>query len=312
MIAIEDPGLLTTVQDLGRIGHGAIGVATSGAADPLALLLANRLLGNSDNDAALETTLNGCAIRAHADTRIAIAGAACNATIRGSSGERLAPVLRALPLRAGDTLTISPAQRGVRTYIALAGGVQTPMVLGSRSTHATSGFGSPHDRPLRTGDELPLCVGRTRAVTGERDALLDIARAALVSRLRVVPGIHAEITAPITRTVGRASDRVGVRLEGPAIDLKTPAQIPSEAMHHGAIQRTPDGTLVALGPDGAPTGGYPVVASVALVDLPVLGQLRPGEAVQLVPVIIEGAIRALHEREKLLDRALRVRHDGDA
>ena len=301
VIVVHDPGLLATVQDLGRPGHAALGVSRSGAADTLALRTANRLLANEDDDAGIELTMTGGSFETAVDTRVALAGAPCDATI---GGRPLYP-LRATRVRAGQRITVGPARRGVRTYLCIAGGLRTDPVLGSRSTHASSGFGAPDRRPLRAGDELPIGDAERTAHDTDRDALVELVRSAYTHRLRTLGGrrIHC--------TVAPRSDRTGTRLI-PDSALPACDPIQPEATHHGAIQQTPDGALVALGPDGAPTGGYPLLGTVALADLPALAQLRPNDSCELTPVALGEALRLLREREALLDAAIPRAHNPDA
>lgn len=300
-ISVIDAGLRSTVQDLGRHGHAHRGVAPSGAADAIALCLGNRLLGNDDNAAAIETTLTGGAFRFDAECVIVVSGAPCEAHTPG----RPIPMLRLVTIHTGDTLTLGPASQGVRTYLCVAGGVRTEPVLGSRSVHATSGFGASGGRTLREGDTVRFEVCEHDEPPVDRAALLVLSREAMSSRLRVVGDLPAM---PVT--VGRHSDRTGVRLEPDEPIEGTAATMDSEAMHPGAIQATPDGNLVALGPDGAPTGGYRVVASVIGADLPVLAQRRPGERVRLEPVTIDEARALLRRQRDLLDRAVPARETG--
>ncbi|GAB4551007.1 MAG: biotin-dependent carboxyltransferase family protein [Phycisphaerales bacterium] len=292
-LIVERVGLLASVQDLGRPGHGSIGVSRSGAADTLALRIANRLLGNDDRDAGIEVTLLGGVFTATCDTHIALAGAPCGATI---DGREVFP-LRPLTLRAGERLELAPTTSGVHTYIAVAGGVRTQPVLGSRSTHTTTGFGSDAGRALRAGDRLPITHTTARAPDVDRDALMRLARPALAARVRTVGG-HA-----LRCAVDRRADRMGTRLL-PERPLAPASPIVPEAMFHGVVQHTPDGALIALGPDAAPTGGYPVFATVIDADLPALAQLRPGARVELIPVSIEQAWRLAREQAALLDTAL--------
>ncbi|MEM1422674.1 MAG: biotin-dependent carboxyltransferase family protein [Planctomycetota bacterium] len=294
VLTVLDPGLLCTVQDTGRHGHASLGVAHAGAADTVALRIANRLVANRDDDAALEITLSAASFTASVDTRIAFAGAATRASI----DTRDAYPLLATALRAGETLTIHAPPDGARTYLAIAGGVRTAPVMGSRSTHASTGFGSPHDGPLHAGDTLPITRrDRHPTVHADRIALIELLRARRSTTIRTIGGPRTACT------VDPRSDRTGVRLL-PDQPLPSSAPTDPEPVHPGAIQHTPDGALVALGPDAATTGGYPIVASIALVDLPVLAQLRPRDRCTLTPITIDEACALLRARERLLDNAI--------
>lgn len=322
-LIVEDPGLCSAVQDLGRTGVAHLGVARSGAFDTLAHRLANRLLANTDDDATIETTLTGAAFRVTREAHVTIAGAPCDARIESDNASRPAPMLRPLRVRAGETIVLGPCTAGARTYLAIDGGVQTEPVMRSRSTHATTGFGHALGRTLEAGDELPLTTDRREEITlspahpRERRALLDLVRTSLAERLRIIEGPFVDALndrdalARAAFRVGTRSDRVGVRLEDGALALRHDAgALDPEAMHPGAIQATPDGTLVALGPDGAPTGGYPVVASVIGVDLDALGQLRPGRMARLERVTLDRARELLRERGKTMDALLGSGEDG--
>ena len=300
-LIVHEPGLLTTVQDLGRRGHASVGVSTAGAADTLALRIANRLVANPDTDAGLEITLSRAEFSTTADTRIAIAGPSPAATIDG----RAALPLRSITLRAGERLVIDPPRAGVRTYVAFAGGIRTTPVLASRATHATTSLGAHHHRPLKPGDELPFACITAHEPTVDRARFVELLRTSYTPRLRTLDGNA------LACTVDPRSDRTGVRLM-PDTPLPPSEPIDPEPMHPGGIQHTPDGALVALGPDAATTGGYPVIATVALVDMPALAQLRPHTRCTLSPITIDEAVALLRTRERLLDEAIPPTPPGDA
>jgi len=268
---------LALVQDAGRPGQAAIGVGRSGAADRSSYALANRLVGNTAGAAALEIALGGLEIEAVDGTAwLAVAGAPAPLFLDG----RPEPTGAVLALRPGRRLVIGLPPNGLRSYVAVRGGIDTPPVLGSRSHDTLAGLGPA---PLAVGDELP--VGDETADEMRVDA---VPARQYDDRpvLRVVRGprdVWVRDTAALvttTWTVAPASDRVGVRLEGGRLELVDPArQLPSEGATRGAIQVPPGGEPVVFGPDHPVTGGYPVVAVVVDEDTDRLAQLRPGEQV---------------------------------
>lgn len=318
-LTVERPGALASAQDLGRFGHGSLGVAVSGAADRTSLRLGNRLVGNPDGAAAVETALVGGVFRFEDEREVALTGAPCGATIVSAAGARDAPMWRAVRVHAGETVACGSMRGGLRTYLCVAGGVETPPVLGSRSTHATTGFGSPHGRTLRAGDRLPLgrvFARRGRPGTGDANALRSLIRALVrgeaPARVRAVWGTPGERVSEAAREAfGRAqfqisprSDRVGARLEGATIDADGLGAMAAEGMVRGAVQVWPGGGLVVLGADGSPTGGYPVIACVAGVDLDAFAQRPLGTAIGFDVIGLDEARRLLAEREALVERAV--------
>jgi biotin-dependent carboxylase-like uncharacterized protein len=291
-IEVLSPGLFATVQDLGRPGYGAIGVSACGAADPVALRVGNRLVGNAEGAAALEMTLVGGSFRFGSNAVIALAGAAL---------ER-APMWTSFEIGAGEVLRCGRMASGARTYLCVRGGIAAPLVLGSASTHVPSGIGGG---PLRRGDVLdigPACEGWSpRRV--RRSAL-----EALAARktLRVTPGPQhalfggADVLTASSWRVTEECDRLGLRLAGPAIAGSGGGHMTTEGVSLGAIQVPANGQPIILFVDQQTTGGYPVIANVISADLPSVGQLRPGDEVRFVMVSFEEARRLLFEREALL------------
>jgi biotin-dependent carboxylase-like uncharacterized protein len=287
VIAVVRPGLLTTVQDLGRIGYAHLGVARSGALDPAALTRANRLLGNPDGAAGLETTLNGVAVRAESPTTVAVTGAPAPVTVDGQPVEF--GVAHELP--AGAVLDVGTAGSGVRSYLAFAGGVTVAPVLGSRSTDTLSGLGPP---PLRAGFVLPVgWAGQsTIDIPWRQDLLLpDLVPppdGPIELRLRLGPrhdwlsqtARDALLQAEFTLSV--KSNRVGARLAGPVLTRAVHGELPSEGIVLGAIQVPADGQPLIFLADHPTTGGYPVVGVVASADLSQVAQARPGTVVRFV------------------------------
>ncbi|MFJ3042336.1 MULTISPECIES: 5-oxoprolinase subunit C family protein [Streptomyces] len=281
-LAVVRAGALTTVQDRGRPGHAHLGVPRSGALDAPAAALVNRLVGNPPGAAVLETTLTGCALRPRCAVTVAVGGAPCPVTVDGR------PVPWAAPVRvpAGAVLDVGAADSGVRSYVAVSGGVLAEPVLGSRSTDLLSGLGPP---PLADGTVLPL--GRP----GGRHARVDAAPlpappAELV--LRVTAGPRADWFTPeavrafTSRAyrVSSASNRIGLRVDGPALERARPGELPSEGTVLGAVQVPPDGMPVVFLADHPTTGGYPVIGVVRTPDLPAAAQALPGTPVRFTAV----------------------------
>jgi biotin-dependent carboxylase-like uncharacterized protein len=281
-LAVVRAGMLTTVQDRGRPGHAHLGVPRSGALDAPAAALVNRLVGNPVDAAVLETTLNGCAVRPRSTVTVAVGGAPCPVTVDGRPAAWGAPV----PVAAGALLDVGPAVRGVRSYVAVSGGIAVEPVLGSRSTDLLSGLGPA---PLTDGTVLPLgpvLSPHTRVEVAPQPA----PPAELV--LRVTLGPRDDwFTPEAVRTftsrayrVSPASNRIGLRTEGPALERARPGELPSEGMVLGAVQVPPDGRPVVFLADHPTTGGYPVIGVVRPADLPSAAQAVPGTPVRFTAV----------------------------
>jgi len=268
VIEIVAPGPLATVQDLGRSGYAALGVARAGAFDRTALQLGNRLVGNADDAAAIEVTLGGLAVRLLAPATLALTGAVC----RGAPDWGAA-----VSLPAGATFRLAAPERGLRSYLAVRGGIAVPSVLGSRSTDTLSGIGPA---ALRAGDRLPIGTSSGKVVGAS--AAEPVRSAVLPARLGprddwFTPAARAALL-ETTWTVRPECDRVGVRLDGPALARSRTDELPSEPTLPGAVQVPPDGRPIVFGPDAPVTGGYPVIAVVT--DLDPVAQLRPGDSVR--------------------------------
>ncbi|MGW0366897.1 5-oxoprolinase subunit C family protein [Streptomyces sp. NPDC002990] len=277
-------GALTTVQDLGRPGYAHLGVPRSGALDTAAYALANRLLGNQPGSAALETTLDGVALRALAATTVAVTGAPCAVRVSGR------PVAWGAPVRllAGAELEVSRAESGLRGYVAVRGGLSVPPVLGSRSTDLLSGLGPP---VLAEGMELPVGPPGREPSPGADVWRLPGAPSELL--LPLLPGPRADWFTPdslagLWRSVFRVSprsNRIGLRTEaGTPLVRGRAGELPSEGMVLGAVQVPPDGLPVVFLADHPVTGGYPVVGVVPPGPaLDAAAQARPGIPVRFLP-----------------------------
>ncbi|WP_406128191.1 biotin-dependent carboxyltransferase family protein [Streptomyces canus] len=281
-LSVVRSGALTTVQDLGRPGHAHLGVPRSGALDGPAAALANRLVGNRPEAAVLETTLNGCAVRPRSTVTVAVTGAPCRVSVDGRPAAWGAPVR----VPAGALLTVGTAVSGLRSYVAVSGGITVEPVLGSRSTDLLSGLGPA---PLTDGAVLPLGAPNslhTRVDTAPQPA----PPAELVLRVTLGPRddwfTPEAVRAFTSRTfqVSSASNRIGLRTEGPALERRLKGELPSEGMALGAVQVPPDGRPVVFLADHPTTGGYPVIGVVRETDLPAAAQAVPGTPVRFIDV----------------------------
>jgi len=306
-IRVISPGMLSTVQDLGRAGHSAIGVGRGGAADALSLRVGNRLVGNPDDAAAIEMTWTGGVFRFERDAFVVLAGG--NGDSRHCYGNQLDRLPRYRPklVRSGDRIVVGPIQSGVRTYLCVAGGIDVPIVLGSRSTHLVGAFGGWAGRPLRENDVLSIGATDASMVSKEvSEGARQFCETTLARRtLRAATGPpHADFRPSVIdafwRTrfeVSMRSDRTGLRLQGGIGGSSFGGRMASEGMMTGAVQVPESGEPIVLGVDHPTTGGYPVIACVAAVDHPVLGQIRPGEQVRFERISLAQA-RELHHEQK--------------
>jgi len=299
LLEIIKGGLLTTVQDLGRPGRQHAGVVVGGAADSLSARLANLLAGNPEGSAVLEITLQGPVLRFLTEAVIAVTGADLNPRLDG----REVPMGQTIPVTGGQILSFGPRKSGCRAYLAVAGGIAVPEVMGSRSTYLPAGFGGYQGRPLRAGDILegyqvdldPVPLRRIRQVPGLSGG-----------PVRVIPGPQhdwfvpgaMEILTSREYRVTAKSNRMGLFLNGPVLARARDDEFISDATTFGSIQVLPGGEPVILLADGQTTGGYPKIATVASIDWPLLAQAAPGDVLRFRAVEVEGAQRALAEREK--------------
>lgn len=300
------PGMLSSFQDEGRTGHQPLGVSVVGAMDQRAHRLANTLVGNLTDCASLEITLTGPSVVFTEACCIAICGADLSPSLNGK------PIAmnRPLVIRAQDTLQFGARRRGTRAYLAVHGGFSIPDVLGSQSTYLRSHFGGWHGRALKKGDEIPL--NRPLKPTGRDGGGLENLAKALWDVKLYLPGAIAESTRARVRLIkgmqweeftaesrealltqafriSPDSERMGYRLQGPDILMTKPRQMISEATTFGTIQVPAGGQPIVLMADRQTTGGYPKIAYVATVDLPLLAQMGPGDNVQFELVSLEAA-----------------------
>lgn len=293
MIEVLRAPPFATIQDLGRAGHRAEGVPPAGAMDPRALRLLNGAVGNHPGSAGLEWALGA------GEVRIGRSGLAAAGPGPWRVEGREVPPWTAVQVRAGQVLILDPPAATRFSYLAVAGGMDVPIVLGSRSTYLTGRFGGLEGRLLRTGDRIPIGeAGRGRAAIIPARDLPDYRRP-----VRVLDGPQARLFGDDawvqllagSYRVGRASDRMGYRLDGPPLSHSGPAALPSEAACPGAVQ-VPDGAPpIVLMNDGPTVGGYPKIAVVITADLGILAQSLPGSLPRFVRVRQQDAVLALRD-----------------
>jgi biotin-dependent carboxylase-like uncharacterized protein len=308
---IIQPGLLTTVQDLGRVGYQNQGIGVSGALDPIALRAANALVGNAPNAGVLEALYVGPTIAVRADdVRISFAGAKTAveilpdiAAVRGTRMQSM----RSIRLRRGQIVRIGPLSEGAVLYVAVEGGFAIEPMLGSLSTDIRSGIGGWHGRALVAGDRLPL---RLAHATDRDDHVIEGLDLRPPSMVRAIPGPQSDYFSDselarffASEYVVGASNRMGMRLEGRTIAHARGYNITSDAIAPGSIQVTGNGQPIILLADRQTTGGYPKIATVISADVPAFGRLTMGAKVRFEPVSIEEAIRM---RRLLLDEIARI------
>jgi KipI family sensor histidine kinase inhibitor len=306
-ITVLHPGLLATIQDEGRWGYQHLGVPVAGPMDLVAHRLANAALGNPRDAATLEATLVGPELRVEHDVWIALAGADLQPSIDG----RDAPMGVPVKCRTGSVLRFGARRRGARVYIAVDGGIDVPVVLGSRATHVLSGLGGVAGRAVRAGDRLPLgsaSGSRGASASGSRGEP-DRARATSPvvtggARLRILPGPQFDHFDPAAfdalqrarYTVSPQSDRMGYRLSGARVPAPSGEMI-SNAVFLGGVQVPPAGEPILLMADRQTTGGYPQLAVVITADLSLAAQLVPGDSVAFEACSHSEAIAALRAQE---------------
>lgn len=301
---VVKPGLLTTLQDLGRRGYQGSGVPVAGPMDAYSHRLANRLLGNPDDAAALEVTLVGPELRADATTTCAVAGAQFALSVDGSPVGMHQPFV----VRAGQVLRFGACEGGSRATLAVAGGFLLSRVFGSQATSLISRMG-PFPRPLKAGDHLPFDMHAVRGAA-VRGMPLPLPRGG--ARVRIMMGPQDGLFSPEARqllltsryTISPQSNRMGYRLEGPSLIREPGSDVLSDATPMGTLQVPPSGQPILLMADRQTTGGYPKIGVVITADLPVAGQLAPGDWIEFVACSRSEAVAALRRRElRLAGRA---------
>jgi len=321
-VRVLQPGLLTSIQDHGRWGFQRFGVVVGGAMDLLALRLANLLVANAQPEAVLEITLTGPSLEFETDALIAICGANMSPSIDGQAIGLGRPVW----VRGGAILRFGTLVNGCRAYLAVGGGFDVPLVMGSRGTYLQAQIGGFEGRALKTGDVLnfgspsPQAAGRAarlsqlasgtslRAASWFLDP--DLPGYCDNPTVRVLIGaefdwLTAESQAEFFAgefALASQSDRVGYRLAGPALKLATPRELISRAVTMGTIQLPAGGEPIVLMADRPTTGGYAKIAQVAAVDLPLLAQLKTGATVRFQPITLAAAEELYRQREAAIEK----------
>lgn len=298
-VRILIPGALTTVQDLGRWGYQSAGIGTSGVMDEDAYEKANYLVGNEHKEAVLETTLFGGTMEVTEDAVIAATGAHMPLQ---KNGEEM-PMNRPVEAKAGDVITLGMAADGCRTYLAFAGGIDVPVVLGSRSTNLKCKMGGYEGRPLKAGDELPIGEGGKPYEAVKNRTVEDGSYPSQIT-VRVIEGPQGEYFTEAgkrtfyqeTYTISDQSDRMGYRMDGPAVESVGGTDIISDGIALGSIQISSSGQPMVLLADRQTTGGYAKIAVVCSFDIPKLVQGRPGDQVRFERITTEEAQRINRKR----------------
>jgi antagonist of KipI len=320
-LKITRPGLMTTIQDLGRYGYQKIGVLVSGAMDGYSLRIANILVGNPEDTGALEITLTGPTIEFTANTLIAITGGDLQPVMDGWPVKLWRPVA----VKAGSVLRFKGARTGSRCYLAVAGGFEVPRVMGSQSTYLRAAIGGFQGRALAAGDVLETGVPNDYANQMMRQLLSHGARSFMAAKwgVGVTHTTADKLARPIRITKGlqfaafkeksknaltnegfkitTKADRMGYRLQGPKLELAQPLEMISEAAALGTIQVPPDGNPIVLLADHQGVAGYPKIAQVCAVDVARLAQYKPGDVVRFELIPLEEAERLYLEKEKYME-----------
>ncbi|MCM3595781.1 biotin-dependent carboxyltransferase family protein [Metabacillus idriensis] len=315
---VNKSGLLTSIQDLGRYGSQKYGVIASGAMDTLSHRIANMLVGNSENEAAVEMTMLGAHFEFQSDSMISI----CGGDLSPILNDRPAKMWRPLFVKKGSLLTFGGAKKGCRAYLAVAGGIEVPEVMGSKSTYLRAGIGGYEGRAIENGDILSVGKMSEQSIK-LHEALHDSALYSEIEwsaspefipflredeSVRVIKGRQFEDFSEESKSmifsetfkITPKSDRMGYRMEGPKLTLEDKTEMISEAVSFGTIQVPADGNPIILLADRQTTGGYPKIAQVASVDLPYLAQFKPGEVVRFKEISLEEAQELLIDRERRL------------
>jgi antagonist of KipI len=315
-VRVLNQGLLTTVQDLGRYGSQKYGVIVSGAMDRYSLRVANLLVGNEENEGALEITLLGTSLQFEKDRLIAITGGDLLAMIDGERALTWRPIL----VRSGSVLQFKAPLKGCRAYVAFAGGFSIPEVMGSKSTYLRAGIGGFKGRALQKGDVIASnelkefskslvhkLAKKSDAFTWKVncDALINLDQ---TQTIRVIKGTEFDrfdekskqilFNEPYTLTT--QVDRMGYRMEGPALSLAKKFELLSEGVTHGTIQIPPNGKPIILMADRQTTGGYPKIGQIMTADLSSMAQLKPTATIHFKEILHEEAERELLKKERIM------------
>ncbi|MBO8169123.1 MAG: biotin-dependent carboxyltransferase [Thermoanaerobacteraceae bacterium] len=311
-IMVHNPGLLTTVQDAGRFGYQHIGMPTAGVMDFFAYQAANRLVGNSSGEAVLECTLVGPTLEFTEDALVAVTGGDLSPQLDGMP----LPMWESCLVSRGSKLSFQGVRSGARAYIAVAGGIDVPLVMGSRSTYLRGKLGGLEGRKLRQGDYLPVgkTDGRPSLLRVKPDCIPDYSR----ETVRVVLGPQDDyFTSEGIKTflnetyeVTKNSDRMGYRLTGPTIEHGKGADIISDGIPLGGIQVPGHGEPIIMMVDRQTTGGYPKIATVITPDISLVAQKNPGDRIKFAQVTLEEAQEIYRSWMERLDEAYEPKPEG--
>lgn len=319
-IRIVKSGLQVTVQDLGRYGSQALGVPVGGAMDDWSARLANLLVGNAPGEALLEVTLHGLALLFESEHIVAVTGG--GATVKVNDEE--VPMGRTIVVKPWSAMRFHPSRNGFRSYLAVAGGIDVPTVMGSRTTYLPAKLGGFHGRALEEGDALSVRKERTDLSKAMACRLLGPDKEYRGTRWSISPSHGPDLFCRSIRflpgpewgwltesqqkqfctqpfVVTSRSDRMGYRLRGQPLMPAQQREMVSSSVTRGSVQLTHEGQPVLLMADAQTTGGYPRIAQVAAVDLPVCAQYRPGDRILFKPVAFAEARKAFMDREQELD-----------
>lgn len=320
-ITVLSSGLLTSVQDLGRVGFQKYGVIVCGAMDSYSLRLANILVGNREGEAALEITIVGPSLRIQKGTTFTITGAYISPTIDGE----IVPMWRPVYLNKDSILKFGACKSGCRAYLAFAGGFKMAPIMGSKSTYMRAGIGGYKGRPLKKDDILKLESPKKKSIDIINKLSKQLSSNKFISPnwgIRGIKNENCEITTiriirerqfenfteesinnffHSTFNISIKSDRMGYRLNGAKLSLKKPVEMISEAVYFGTIQVPPDGNPIILLADRQTTGGYPKIAQIASVDIQKIVQLKPNEKIMFKEISLEDAERLYFQREKYIN-----------
>ena len=301
-IRILNPGLQTTIQDLGRNGYSHYGVSSSGAADDLSFRLGNLIVGNKENLAAIEMTLLGGNYKFDIDANISLTGSKFDAKIEGESLH----FYKNIPIQSGQVLSIGQSLQGSRCYLAVRGGIDINDVLSAKTTHLTSKIGGVDGRSLKKDDVLIIGEEQKLLNPIKINEMLDIN----MSKLLIIKGLQSNYISKSTwkiflnqeYIVSNLSNRMGIRLEGNSLKLANKNEIITEGVPLGAIQLPSNGYPIISFVEHQTTGGYPKIANVISSELHKVGQLKPGDKFQFELVSLEEAEALRHEREFYIKR----------
>jgi biotin-dependent carboxylase-like uncharacterized protein len=312
-ITVVSPGLLTSVQDAGRFGYQQFGVSVSGVMDPRAMRIANILVGNDENEAVLECTMLGPELRFSAANVVAITGGDLGPTLDNQPIAGYAAIV----VQAGQTLRFTVLRSGCRAYIAFAGGLDIPQVMGSRSTDMKAKIGGLNGRKLEKNDEIGFRASNPDVLNLVQRRIAPEVAARESHTVRVLMGPQEDMFTPAgiktflneTYAVTNESDRMGCRMEGPVIEHRNGGDIISDGIAFGAIQVPTAGKPIIMLADRQTTGGYAKIASIINVDMPMIAQCKAGDQIRFQKTDIETAQKAFRD-QRAKYRAMREAFDA--